>query len=60
MSETIWLRGRKWRHGFRVEGKFIEKEFGKKHLFFQSREESERFFFKEAEFRLNQEKRSTP
>ena len=44
MSDTIWLRGRKWRHGFRVDGKFIETHYDKHHLFFQSRKEADQFF----------------
>ena len=52
-KSTVWLRGRNFRHGFRVEGLFIEREFGKKHLFFQSRREAEEFMYKEAKSRLN-------
>lgn len=47
MSEKIWLRGRKWRHGFRVDGAFIKDHYGKSHLFFQSRKEADQFFEEE-------------
>jgi len=53
MSSKTWIKGRQWRHGFRVEGLFIEREFGKNHLFFKSRSEAEQYFLKEAESRLN-------
>jgi len=59
MSDTIWLHGRKWRHGFRVDGKFIEDHYRKTHLFFKSRQESEEFFLKEVEESLKRDLPST-
>ena len=59
MTETIWIRGRKYRHGFRVDGKFIEEQYGKPHLFFKSRQESEEFFLKEVEEALKRDLPST-
>ena len=40
MSDTVYIKGRPWRHGYRVEGSFIERRFGKYHLFFQNEKEA--------------------
>ena len=40
IGDSLYLKGRPWRHGYRVEGAFIERRFGKKHRFFQSEEEA--------------------
>ena len=36
MSETYYLKGRSWRHGYRVEGSYVLKKFGVYHKFFKS------------------------
>ena len=36
MTETYYLKGRPWRHGYRVEGSYILKKFGVFHRFFKS------------------------
>ena len=49
MSETLFLIGRPWRHGFRVEGSYIKKKYGVPHMFFKSE-------LKALEFLISEEK----
>ena len=40
IGATVYIKGRPWRHGYRVEGSYIERKFGKYHLFFQNEKEA--------------------
>ena len=46
MSEIYYLRGRPWRHGYRVEGSYILKKLGSFHKFFKSEKEALEFLIK--------------
>lgn len=39
-KNTLYLRGRSYRHGFRIEGSFVKRKFGKKHMFFKTESEA--------------------
>ena len=40
MSDHYFIKGRPWRHGYRVEGSYVLKKFGTPHKFFKSEEEA--------------------
>ena len=40
MSATYFIKGRPWRHGYRVEGSYVLKKLGVYHKFFKSEKEA--------------------
>jgi len=40
MSDRYFIKGRPWRHGYRVEGSYILKKFGVNHKFYKSDKEA--------------------